>query len=139
MNASFEEKSVWVTLSSLVATFAIYFTLAARMLFAGVMVVAPYVALLATATVLLVIIVIAGHIVVVLSSRADGRDERDRLIAWRAESNSSWLLAVGVLAAIVGLALGLGAAWIANGLLMSLFLSGVLKQVMQLVYYRRGV
>lgn len=139
MNASFEEKSVWITLSSLVATFAVYFVLAARMLSAGVLVVAPYVALLAVTTVLLVIIVTAGHIVVVLASRPDGRDERDRLIEWRAESNSSWLLAVGVLAAIVGLALGLGAAWIANGLLASLFLSEVLKQVMQLVYYRRGV
>lgn len=139
MNASFEEKSVWITLFSLVATFAGYFFVAARMLSAGVMVVAPYVAVLGVTTVLLVIVITAGHVVVALASRPDGRDERDRLIEWRAESNSSWLLAVGVLAAIAGLALGVGAAWIANGLLTSLFLSEVLKQVLQLVYYRRGI
>lgn len=139
MNASFEEKSVWITLFSLVATFAAYFFVAARMLSAGVMVVAPYVAVLGVTTVLLVIVIIAGHVVVALASRPDGRDERDRLIEWRAESNSSWLVAVGVLAAIAGLALEVGAAWIANGLLTSLFLSEVLKQVLQLVYYRRGI
>lgn len=139
MNASFEEKSVWITLFSLVATFAAYFFVAARMLSAGVMIVAPYVAVLGLTTVLLVIVIAAGHVVVAVASRPDGRDERDRLIEWRAESNSSWLLAVGVLAAIAGLTLGVGAAWIANGLLTSLFLSEVLKQVLQLVYYRRGI
>lgn len=139
MNASFEEKSVWITLFSLVATFAAYFFVAARMLTAGVMIVAPYIALLGVTTVLLVIVITAGHVVVALASRPDGRDERDRLIEWRAESHSSWVLAVGVFAAIVGLALPIGAAWVANGLLASLFLSEILKHVLQLVYYRRGI
>ncbi|MGH9381526.1 MAG: hypothetical protein ACRD2Z_13045 [Thermoanaerobaculia bacterium] len=73
-------------------TFAVYFVIAARMLTAGVMAVAPYVALLAVTAVLLLIIIVAGHVVVALAGRPDGRDERDRLIEWRAESNASWPL-----------------------------------------------
>lgn len=139
MDASFEEKSVWITLLGLVATFAIYCFAATRMLSAGIMVVAPYIGLLVGVTVLLIVLLVVSHIVVAIASRPDGRDERDRLIEWRAESHSSWVLAVGVFAAIVGLALPIGAAWVANGLLASLFLSEILKHVLQLVYYRRGM
>lgn len=139
MNASFEEKSVWITLFGLLATFVGYFYVAAQMLSAGVMAVAPYVAVLLVTTALLVAILVVGHIVVAIASRPDGRDERDRVIEWRAESNSAWLLGVAALVSIGGLALGVGGAWIANGLLAALFLSEVLKRVLQLVYYHQGL
>jgi len=83
--------------------------------------------------------VMTGHIVVAILSRPEGRDERDRLIEWKAESRSSWLLTTGVLAVITGLILGLDSAWIAHLLLLSLFLSEILRFVLQIVSYRRGV
>lgn len=139
MNASFEEKSVWVTLSCMATVFAVYFVLAGRMLVAGVTSVLPFVPLFAVVVALLVVVLIVGHIVVAVVSRPDGRDERDRLIEWRAESNSSWLLGVGVVAAVFGLATPIAPAWIANGLLLALFFSEAMKQAFQLYYYRRGV
>ena len=139
MDASFEEKSVWITLFALVVVFLMYFTVAGRMLLAGETPVLPYVPVMAVAVVLLVVMLIVAHVAVAVASRPEGRDERDRVIAWRAENNASWLLGVGVIVAIFGLATPIGPAWIANGLLASLFVSEVLKRVFQLVYYRRGM
>jgi hypothetical protein len=84
-------------------------------------------------------VIVAGHIVVAVASRPDGRDERDRLIGWRAESNSGWVLGAGVVTAVTGMVSSLPNVWIAHLLLFSLFLSEVLKLVLQLVYYRRGL
>ena len=80
-----------------------------------------------------------GHTLAAIAERPEDRDERDRMIAWKAENDSSWILGVGVLAAIFGLAAPIDPAWIANGLLATLFLSEVLKRALQLRYYRRGI
>jgi hypothetical protein len=127
-------------LFSLVAVFGLYFLLAARMLTAGITdVVAPFVPLFAVVVVLLVIVLTLGHIVAAITGRPDGPDERDQLIERRAESSSSWILGAGVLAAAFGLALPLGRAWIANGLLMTLVVSEVVNYGLRLYFYRRGV
>ena len=139
MNASFEEKSAWITLFSLVAVCGFYFIAAARMLSAGVTTVIPFVPLFALAVLLLVTVLVAGFVVAVIASRPDGRDERDRLISWRAEYHSSWVLVVGMVAAIFGLATPLQPAWIANGLLLAVFLSEVLNRLLRLYYYRQGI
>jgi len=139
MNASFEEKSVWLTLMGLSAGFGFYFISAYRMLASGVTAVVAFVPLFAVCVGLLVGVVSVGHIVVAISSRPEGRDERDRLISWRAAHGSSWVLGVGVVAAIFGLATPTAPVWIANGLLLALFLSEVVCRVLRLYYYRRGV
>ena len=139
MNASFEEKSAWVTLFALVGILGVYFVVAARMLSAGVTAILPFVPVFSVAVVLLVVVLTAGHVVVAVVSRPDGRDERDRLISWRAEHNSSWVLGVGVVAAIFGLATPVERIWIAHGLLMALFISEVVNHGLRLYYYRRGV
>jgi hypothetical protein len=139
MNASFEEKSVWIQLVSLVAVLGSYFAIAGLMLSKGVMVIAAYVSLFIVAVVLLVIVLVAGHIVVAVASKPEGRDERDRLIGWRAESNTGWILAVGVCAAITGLVASIENVYVAHLLVLSMLLSEVAKCVLQLVYYRRGL
>lgn len=140
MGTSFEEKSAWITLFGLVAVFGVYFLIASWMLSAGATdVVAPFVPLFLVITVLLVIVLAVGHAVAALVSRPDGRDERDQEIERRAESHSGWILAAGVLMAAFGLALPLGRAWIANGLLMALVVSEVVNYGLRLYYYRRGV
>lgn len=139
MNASFEEKSVWIQLVGLLVVLGGYFVVAARMFSAGVTVLPPYAGLFIGAVVLLVVVLVAGHIVVAVASRPDGPDERDRVVGWRAESNSAWVLAAGVFTAIMGLVAAIDTLWIAHLLLFSLFASEVLKLVLQLVYYRRGM
>lgn len=139
MNASFEEKSVWVQLVGVVVGLGAYFVVAGRMLAAGVTALPAYAALFAVAVVLLVVLLIVGHALAALAGRPEGRDERDRLIGWRAESNSSWVLAAGVLTAVTGMIFAVDNVWVAHLLLLSLVLSEVLGLALRLVYYRRGV
>ena len=139
MNASFEEKSVWIQLISIVIGLGVYFVVAGRMLFNGVNELVAFMPLFAFAVVFIVAVNVTGHVVAAIASRAEDPDERDRIIAWRAESNSSWILGVGVLAAIACLIVSVEEVWVAHLLLLSLFIAEVAKDVNQLVYYRRGM
>ena len=87
----------------------------------------------------MVAVMVAAHVAVAIVSRPEGRDERDRLIEWRAESQSGWLVGAGVLAGVTGMTLSWPNLWTAHVLLLSLFLSELLKLALQLVYYRRGI
>lgn len=139
MNASFEEKSVWIQLISLTVGLGVYFVAAGYVLYDGANVLIAYMPSFAVAVAFIVAVNVAGHIVVAVASRPDDRDERDRLIAWRAESHSSWVLGAGVIVAIGSIIASVGEVWVAHLLLLSLFLAEVGKDVIQLVYYRRGV
>lgn len=144
MGASFEEKSVWIQLVSTVLGLGAYFVVAGLLLSKGVTALPAYVPLFFVAVVLMVIVLAAGHAATAIANRREAerggrRDERDRLIGWRAESNSGWLLAVGVVAAVAGMLFSVENIWIAHLLLLSLFLSEVLGFVLRIVYYRRGV
>ena len=139
MDTSFEEKSVWIQLVSLVVGLGGYLVVAGLMLSNGVSALPPFVPVFAVAIVLIVAVNIAGHVLAAVTSRSDEADERDRLIGWRAESGSSWILGVGVIGAIMALILSVGVVWVAHLLLLSLFGSEVAKDVLQIVYYRRGI
>jgi hypothetical protein len=139
MNASFEEKSVWIQLVGLVVALGLYFVIAGLMLAAGVTHIMPYVPLFAVAVVVLVIVMTAGHALAALLRRPEPRDERDRLIEWRAESSAGWVLGVGVIGAICCLIISIAPVYVAHLLLLSLFISEVLKLSLQIVFYRRGM
>ena len=139
MKKSFEEKSIWITLVSMLVIFGYYFVVAARMKSAGSSAVVEFVPLFVSVVVLMVVVIVIGHIVVAIASRPEGRDERDRLIEWRAESNASWVLGVGVLAGIWSVATSVDNVWIAHLLLLFLISSEVVKSVSKLLYYRRGL
>jgi predicted membrane channel-forming protein YqfA (hemolysin III family) len=139
MGASFEERSVWIQLFSMVLILGGYFFVAWQMLSVGVTALPAYAPVFGVAVALMVIVMVAGHAAVAIASRPEGRDERDRLIEWRAESNSGWLVGAGVILGICAMIASVPNAWTAHLLLMSLFLSEVLKCVLQLVYYRRGM
>lgn len=136
MLPSFEERSVWVQLVSLLVVLGGYFVVSGWMLSRGIEHLGPYVPLFIAATVLLVVVLTIGHIGAAVVGKTEKRDERDRLIGWRAESNSSWLLGAGVFFAITALILDVAPVWIAHLLLASLFASEVLKLSLQVVYYR---
>ena len=139
MDTSFEEKSVWIQLASLVIGLGGYLIVAGLMLSNGVSALPAFVPVFAVAIVLVVAINVAGHVVAAIASRSAEADERDRLIGCRAESRSSWILGVGVVGAIMALTLSVGGIWVAHLLLISLFGSEMAKDVLQIVYYRRGI
>lgn len=139
MDMSFEEKSIWIQLASLIFGLGGYFVVAGLMLSNGVSALPPFAPVFAVAIVLIVAVNIAGHIVAAITSRSTEADERDRLIDCRAESRTSWILGIGVIGAIVALILSVGGVWVAHLLLVSLFASEVAKDVVQIVYHRRGI
>ncbi|MCY4015162.1 MAG: hypothetical protein OXG82_20920 [Gammaproteobacteria bacterium] len=139
MDTSFEEKSVWIQLLSLVVGLGGYLVVAGLMLTNGVSALPAFVPVFAVAIVLIVVINVAGHVAAAIASRADEADERDQLIGWRAESRSSWILGLGVIGAIIALILSVGGVWVAHLLLISLFCSEAAKEVLQIVDYRRGI
>ena len=139
MEAPFEEKSVWVQLGSLVVVLLGYGAVAGRMMAAGVNHLVPFVPVFAVAVVLLVVLLVIGHVVAAVVRRPEGRDERDRLIEWKAESRAGWVLGGGVLIGLVGLVCAVSTVWVAHFLLLSLFLAEIGKLMMQLIYYRKGV
>ncbi len=109
------------------------------MLSNGVRAMPAFAALFLVATGFMTILLIVGHALAAIARKPEGRDERDRLISWRAEHNSSWVIAVGVCAAVICMVFAIDNVWTANLLLLSLGLSEVLGFVLQLVCYRRGV
>lgn len=139
MSRSFEEKSVWIQLTCMVVGLGAYFILAGIMLSSGVRAMPAFATLFLVATGFMTILLIVGHIAAAIARKPEGRDERDRLISWRAEHNTSWVIVVGVCAAVTCMAFAIDNVWTANLLLLSLGLSEVLKFVLQLIYYRRGM
>jgi len=139
MSASFEEKSVWIQLGAMTIGLGAYFVIASRMLASGVREMSAFAALFMVAVAAMVLLLIFAYAVAAMTSKVEARDERDRLIAWKAEHRSGWLTAVGVLAAVTCMVAGVESVWVANLLLLSLALSEMLGFVLQIVYYRRGV
>lgn len=135
----FEERSVWVQLVGLGVVMGGYLVAAGWMMARGMDSVAGYVVMFLLSSALLVVVLIVGHIVAAVAGKVERPDERDRMIGWRAEASSSWLLGVGVLAAVGLLAFGVPTVWAVHVLLVSLFGSEVLKLALQVLYYRRGV
>lgn len=139
MQPSFSEKSVWIQLVSMLVALGAYFAVAGVMLSNGIQQLPAFVPLFVVSVVFLVVLQIFGHTIAALLARPEAPDERDRLIEWRSESNSSWILAVGVLGAITALVVAVDPVWIAHSLLLSLFVSQVAAYVFQLIYYGRGM
>ena len=136
--ASFEERSAWIQLLSLLSVLGGYFVVAQQMISRGVTELIAFAPVFAVAVVLMVLVIVAGHVIAALVHHPEGPDERDRLISWRAESQSSWLVAAGVVAGITALVFSVPPVWVAHWLLFSLFLSEILKLTLCLTYYRRG-
>lgn len=138
MNASFEEKSAWVTLAGLILAFVIYCWYAAGMLMAGTMEARAYLPLFLICGMVLVVFLVAGHVMAAVLETPEGSDERDQLIKWRADRGASWVLGPVVLLAALALSLPMEGAWVANGLLSGLFISEILRSALKAFFYRRG-
>jgi hypothetical protein len=139
MAASFEEKSVWIQCVGTAAALGAYLWVAARMYAQGVHELPAYAAVFAVAVVLMVVILVIGHIIAAVIGKTEKRDERDRVIGWRSESNSSWVLAAGIMIALGCMAVSVQPVLVAHLLLGSLFASQLMQYAFQILYYRRGM
>lgn len=136
---SFRETSAWITLVTVAICFGVYFGSIAS----GSISPRGYgaVRLLVICVGTLVVLQLSAHTLAAVLAPKDARaprDERERLIAWRAQSLGYHVLMVGVL--------GLGAAGhfghpvpdLLNFALLDLVVTALVVAVAQIVLYRRG-
>ena len=146
MNLSFQEKSLWIMLVSLILAFGFYFVNAIgahAALAVGLPplardVLAPHVGLFIAAVGLLVILSVAGHVVVALVDRDPRTDERDRLIALKGTSYGSFVLAAGVFLSLTAAVFTRGNFIFTHVLLAFWVLAQLVAIGTQLAMYRRG-
>jgi hypothetical protein len=96
----------------------------------------------------IVVVEVLYHSIVALTSKDQSSDERDKLIGMRADRNSGYVLAVGVMA-VIGHIIASGIvpqaptalpnSIIAVYLLLALTVSEMSKLLWQVWYYRTGV
>lgn len=146
MNLSFQEKSLWLMLASLVIAFGCYFVnvlgahaaLPAQPPDLARDLAPAHLTLFVAAVILLVVLSVAGHVVIALAERNPQSDERDRLIALKGTSYASYVLATGVFLALTTAAFTKGNFAFTHVLLAFWVLAQLVAIGSQLVMYRRG-
>lgn len=146
MHLSFHEKSLWVTLVTLVGAFGMYFTAAVQWYLqfarnapgAAVDVMPPLVMLLGVAIGMIVVATIVGHALIAIADRRTGTDERDTLIALKGTRNGAYVLATGVCGALYAALVSDGNFIFTHVLLASWVLAQLVEIASQLVLQRRG-
>ncbi len=135
---SFREKSAWIS--------AVLITLFLAMFFAPVLgghlhgIQAMHRFLLAVVTFVALEIIL--HAVIAIRSPRDARapkDERERLIALKANRIAYYVLLVGTLSSIFSIHLGAHAHQIVGYAFMSIVISELVRFVSIIVFHRRGV
>lgn len=136
---SFREISAWISLVTVAVCFGVYF---GAIVTGGV---SPRgvgaVHLLLVCVAALVALQIASHAVAAGLAPREARaprDERERLIAWRAQSLGYYVLMVGVLALGLPGHFGHPAPDLLNFALLDVVVAGLTVAVAQIVQYRRG-
>lgn len=141
MSMSFQEKSLWVSLAGLLLAFGGYFYSAYLTLLptSAAKDVLPHQAgLFIAATVVLVVLLVAGHLAIALVDRRTETDERDRSIELKGGRYGSYVLATGVFFALCTSLMTKGNAVMAHVLLGSWVIAQGVEIISQLVMYRRG-
>jgi hypothetical protein len=136
MDLSFQEKSLWLTLASLIVAFGFYFGSAIPG--ASVDVMPAQVGMFVLAVALLVITQVVGHIVIAVVDRRPETDERDRLIGLKGTRNGAYVMATGVFLALCTTLLTDGNFVFTHVLLGSWVVAQLVETASQLLLYRRG-
>lgn len=141
MSLSFREKSLWLMLVSLVLVFGLYF--ASVLPGHGVDMQAAQLVRFAVMIGWLVVLQIIGHVVIAVSTRRQlahrvQEDERDRMIGLKGTRNGSWVLSVGMVAAMATALMVEGNFAFMHVLLAFWVLAQLVETASQLVLYRRS-
>jgi amino acid transporter len=136
MDLSFREKSLWLMLVTLVASFGFYFATVLPPSAADV--VPQQVVLFVIAVVMLVIMQIVGHVLIAIVDRREETDERDRLIELKGTRNASYVLATGVFVALCAAMVTDGNFVFTHLLLASWVLAQMVEIGSQLFLHQRG-
>lgn len=136
MGLTFQEKSLWLMFVSITLVFATYFVFAIDHASANVL--PQHIMEFGIAVVALVVIAIVGHTLIAIVDRPAGlEDERQKLIQLKGKRNGSYVLGVGLLAAM-GTALQFHGNFVFVHTAFAFLVLGALADVgTQLYLYRR--
>jgi hypothetical protein len=135
---SFREKSAWISLVCLVATFGLFFGAMAHGLIdvRGVRTLTLFFACIAIFVVLQIVL----HVAAAATTPRDGkavRDEREQLIGFKATRNANIALVIGVLMVPGSQHLGVSAPFMAYLAMLALVFSELVRAVSRIMYFRR--
>jgi hypothetical protein len=102
MDMSFREKIAWSYLVTTAVVFVPYFVLIFRLALRGELVVSRMIVALIVAVIVQVLLSIAYHLVILLRTREEPKDERDRAIENTAFRRAHWTLVVALWLLIPG-------------------------------------
>jgi len=153
MNTSFQEKSTWISMLATAAVAAWFFSQSIPLIFLeeleGREALRAFTGLSVAAVIMIVVLQVAGHILIAVASKAEGGDERDRLIEMRSDQVLGIVLGIGVIStvghilaagfleqpSVVALASPFG---ILNLLVASLVIAEICACLTRIWLYRRG-
>ncbi len=139
---SFREKGAWISLLAYLGIYGFYFAKVGSALTQGNTEGAPFLGLFVQSVVLFVLVTIIFTVVIAVLSPRDAQtpqDEREKLIALKANSASGYVLAAGVVLTIGVIFYGVKDFVTINLLFFALVLSEVFRIAMQIALYRRGL
>lgn len=139
---SFRNKSALVTIVALLVASIVYVVSLLTAAAGAPIVDVTYQPYLIGFVIVLVIVSVVGRIAVAVRSPKEAtapRDERERLITWRAGSVSAYVLEVGAFLAIALAMAQVDWFWIANTVLALWVLAEIVDGGVQLTLSRRGV
>ena len=138
MNSSYREQSIWGSLAITLIVYGYYFAT----VFSGAQpsqIDRTALARLIGAVFVIVVIEIAYHILIVLKSKVEPKDERDILIETKAYRNAYLLVADLFMLMGTVVVFGLTPLLTVNLMLLSVVISEIVKYLTQLFFYRRGI
>lgn len=138
-DVSFRETSAWITLVTVAVSFGVYFGSIATGAVSARGLDTLHRLLLCVGA--LVVLQIASHAAAAALTPKDGRgprDERERLIAWRAQSLGYYVLMVGVLALGAPAHFGHPPVDLLNFALLVVVVAALAVALAQIVQFRRG-
>ena len=139
---AFREKSAWISLVTTLVVYGAYFSLTVPRLLAGRFGGFEFVGSLSTAIVVIVALQVGLTVVAAVADPRGARqspDEREQLIALRANRAGFYTLEVGAFFAIVTLFWWNDVAVIANGIFFAIVLAEAVRAGFQIVDYHRCV
>lgn len=144
---SFQEKSAWGTLVSMLVIGALYFSSVLNLWRADQLHLPSLFGLAVGFTVLLTVVLVGYHIIVAAISGGQDEDERDRLIGWRAGNTGGIVLGVGVISVVLMIIVGglVGDTFwqqpviIVNALMLGMFVSTTVELALTIWFHRKGI
>ena len=138
---AFREKIAWITLVTTVIVYGAYFTLAVPRLLAGRFGQSEFASWLLAAIVVIVVLQVGFTTVAAIkdpNGAGHPSDEREQIIALRANRAGFYTLEIGVFFAVVTLFWWNDAAVIANGVFFAVVLAEVARAGFQIFDYRNS-